>query len=420
MPFVCRPAIFGALATLLATTPPPRADVYIHLFFADSERVGHQGTSTDTWATIQDGAKLYRFNPASPTDPMLEVRTVPPPQEGARAVWVGDALYIARQQRIARMPKQGPAKTDWFVPESTFQTFQILDDQRVALVWTAPKDLGEAPYLVHAHAPEVLESRGVSLVELWEPDTGTCLHREPLPQALLEVLRLCQPLQLGSVLTYRSQDDLLILIPLLGHLYHFEVAHRKLTKVDTPWPSVEAPRLQQFIQRAKPGTRFLIDPMFYATSYRAFPTEGGGLVFSYGKFALRTDTVGRLSDGIGAGRLQILPGPPDPDATGDPLWTYQAATWDPAKHVLKPLKLEGPANVQDPKDPRLIQWNNDLQAWGLAVDAQQQPIPAKAFIRSLDKALERRAEVVPEAKPTAKNEDMAGRKGAQGGASQPR
>jgi len=357
--------------------------------------LGMHGASSDVYAAVQKGSVVYRFNPASPLDRSLRRFSLPQGFKG-QAVLRDDRLYLRKGNQVVRTRPGGLEPQDWFTSTRSFQAFQIMDDERVALVWTSAEPLGESP-MYHAKPASALRRGEVSLLEVWDPESQTCRHREPLPEALLSVLDPFLPLVLGQVQTYRTDNGLLLLFPLLGQLYHFDMTRYVLRKVETPWIGVEADWVNRQLAALKTPRHCFLNSYFFATDLLAFPREGGGFAFTYGTLPLRTDTVTLLNSPAAQGRFQLLPHSPTTDTASDPSMSFHVALWDSVKRTLKPQKLEGPTDLKDPQDPSRRRWGGRLQMEGLYVNAQFEPQPSLDFLSQLDKVLAEREAKSPAA-----------------------
>lgn len=378
-----------------AAAAKPRPRLILHMEnILPGEWPSMQATSDLETGTLRDGDSIYRYSPAQPSSVKLEKQELPSKMGACLATTLGAELYYQAGKDLRKRSADGRTDKVWFTPPRPFASFQVLDAFTVALGMV--HDTGDTkPVLYRSLDKEEVAAVHLQFLEPWDVPSRTLIEAHPLPQEVERLFELAQPFPLHQMWMLRSREDLLIFLPRLQHLYLLNRTRPRITRLEVPWPQVDADWIGAAL---RPGQSMAyLFAFYFPQSMLACPVEGGGFTFTWNQLPLREDIALRYETqafrGIDGSVLRH--GPLSKDASA-PVTHFHLAEWRPGDTSLKSVKARGRIPLEDNAALRAVGWWMEYQRFGLFVDSLLEPMPLPQFFKGLKQTLEsRQAAPVP-------------------------
>lgn len=352
------------------------------------DAAGASISSLETRASMQQGLSFYSFETTNPTGPDLKVMVPPSGLKGRVQGQVLDGCLFFSQGREIRQG-EGTSAFTWFQSERSFQEFQVFDQNQVALVWTWPQEMG-ANLIRTPIDTETLRQKKISLLELWDVPSMTCLELVPVPEGILALLDQFESFPLMDVRTYRGGDHLLIYFPLLAQIYDYDTGRKSLQQLKVPWDMVDPVWVRNRL-RGERSPSFSILNLFHINDLKASPVDGGGLRFAYNSLPFRSDALASMGPAIPKGSLALFPRPPTPRGDTPAELQFHMAEWRPGENEIKPMQNRGAVLLEDKAELRRQGLEQRFQREGIFVSWGGVPQPMDDFVKELRSAHEERS-----------------------------
>lgn len=294
---------------------------------------------------LRDQGQWVLFDPENPMGKDTRFLDLPESAIKGRALSTlrGPWLFATRGKQILRQKREGGPWEAWFEAERPFLAFEVLGDERVALIGVETPQPGFPEAWPHTWymRPGRAKATDTSFVEIWDTTSRSRLHRHEVPEELLALESTLGAFML-QVFTARSQDDLLIYLAETGHLYHLEGQNGKFQRIDTPWQVLEASYLQGLLRGAPRDKSLGTYGDFLPTAMTITPAPGAGFHFSYWDHAFNEGTALRLQKNLPSEwkvlRPVRLPPAPSEGLTPYGYATLHTHTWSPSRRSFQPWK----------------------------------------------------------------------------------
>ncbi len=255
-------------------------------------------------------------------------------------------LYATRGRAIFRRRMTGGEWQPWFEAPRPFSAFEVTGIDRVTLLFPETPSPDFKPFWPPQRTLETgrFQRLDVPFAEVWDTASGTLIRRHDLPGEILELDRMVQGVRF-TIWTARSEDDLLVYLEGLGHLYLLEAGRGEMVKMSTPWKTLEPAHVRSLLSQLSRGQRAAITSGdFLPSTMTISPAEGGGFRFAYWDKPLDEDLFSanahipiRPMEGEVVLRPPRLPKGEAPTTPYGNL-TYHSWAWTPGKRALSPYR----------------------------------------------------------------------------------
>lgn len=360
--------------------------------FTPAYQAGRQAVySTSTRSAVREGATWYLFDPGAPEGPATRrvPLNLPEGQTPGASCLQGDYVYAASEKTILRRPLGGGAWEPWFTAPRCFEAFQVLDEQRVALVW-----VGEGRNRFNAITAELLTLWGTTFAEIWDTVSRERLRSWEVPQNHRRLVSRFKALTLGPIWLLSAEESCLIHFTSTAEVFHLDPKRGTLEPLPVPWPTLDANWVLKRMDGFPPSNSYAMPAWFLPFYTSVTPTQEGGFRFTYFIYPRREHLIAPLLRDQFEGFLRgpiLLPDGMEP-ADQTPLHpSFFAADWTPGKSRLVDFRFAGAKDPNDALSPETRERMRPYTAQGTWLGLDQSVLPYPEILKMLQKAADLRS-----------------------------